>query len=130
LGDEVFRFAADGKMQVVDASANIARGKSRLGIRVIGEIHFQLAGGIQCQAGCAAAAGVGIARAVKVEQKGAGELLAGADARGGEFFLTLGGQLERDYGTANSGENVAGVTISVFVEARHRLVISFWSFGF
>ena len=106
-------------MEVIDTAAHVTRGKGCLGIGIVGEIHFQLAGGIQREAGRATTAGESVAGAVKVKQEGAGKLLTWADASGCEFVLALGGQLKGDDGTANGGEDVTGIAISVFMEAGH-----------
>jgi hypothetical protein len=119
LGDQVVRVSGDGEVEVVDTPAHIARGERRLGIGVVGEVHFQLAGGVQGQGCRAAPAGEGVARAVEVQQQGARELFAGADAGGVEFLFAVGGELKGNHGAANGGEHVAGVPVAVFMEAGH-----------
>jgi hypothetical protein len=44
LGDKVIRASGESEMEVVNAFANVARGKSRFWIRVVSEIQLQLTG--------------------------------------------------------------------------------------
>jgi hypothetical protein len=106
-------------MEVVDAPAYVAGGERRFGVRVVGEVHFQLAGGGQRRIVNSAAMSEGVAGAVEVEEDGAVELAAVENARGGELAFAVGGELEGDDGAANAGENVGAVPVSVFMKARH-----------
>jgi hypothetical protein len=59
------------------------------------------------------------AGAVKVQQQGAMEWLAGRDAGGGQLALAVGCELVGDDGATNGGEHVARVPFAVFMEAGH-----------
>ena len=119
LGDEILRFTTDGEMKVVNAFTDVARGKGGFWHRVVDENQFHLAGEWVVRA---AAAGVGIPGAVKVEEDGALELLTEADAGSRQFLFTFGRELVGDDSAANGGEDVAGVPVTVFVEAWHKTV--------
>ena len=120
MGDEILWLAPDGEMEVVNAVTNVARWESRLWDRVISEIHFHLAGERVVRA---AAAGIGIAGAVKVEEDGSLELLTGTDADRRQFLFAFGRELVGDDLAADGGEDVAGVSVAIFVEAGHRILI-------
>src|ERR1017187_4096496 len=119
LGDEVLRTASEREMEVVDAPAYVAGGERRFGVRVVGEVHFQLAGGGQRRVVNSTAVSEGVAGAVEVEENGAVETAAVDNAGGGKLLFTFGRELVGDDVAANSGEHIAGVPVAVFMEARH-----------